>query len=100
MRALRLAIARSLVVLVAPDGGTPIELAEGLDPAWSPDGEWVFFSRTDGIWRVRATGSDPVRIPETEGGTQPAVSPDGSELAFTRSDAAGKGDIWVVPLTP
>ncbi len=91
---------RSMIVLIDPEGGQTEELAEGADPAWSPDGEWVYFARADGIWRVRASGPSLERVPGTDGGSQPAVSPDGSELAFTIRDETGKGDIWIVPLMP
>lgn len=93
-------IARSMIVLVRPEGGPGDDLIEGMEPAWSPDGVWIFFSRSDGIWRIRVAGGSAERVPGTDGAVQPAVSPDGTELAFTLRDAAGKGDIWVVPLTP
>ena len=91
-------IGRAMILLVSPVGGTPVELAEGTEPAWSPDGAWVYFARQDGIWRIAAAGGAPERLPGTEAGGQPAVSPDGTELAFTRIGEDGKGDIWVVPL--
>lgn len=93
-------IARSAIVLIGPDGGEGVELTEGRDPAWSPDGEWVFFARSDGIWRVPATGGEPEPVPGTDGGSQPAVSPDGTELAYTVRGEDGKGDVWIVPLVP
>ena len=91
-------IGRAMILLVSPVGGTPVELAEGTEPAWSPDGARVYFARQDGIWRIAAAGGAPERLPGTEAGGQPAVSPDGTELAFTRIGEDGKGDIWVVPL--
>ena len=89
-------IRRSVVVLIPATGGEGI--IEGTDPAWSPDGEWVYVTRPDGIWRVAATGGTLGRIEGTAGGTEPAVSPDGTMLAFTKRGEDGKGDIWVVPL--
>jgi hypothetical protein len=91
-------IDRTVVSVIPPTGGEPVDLIEGTDPAWSPDGLWVYVAREDGIWRVAATGGVFVRIAGTEGGVEPAVSPDGADLAFTRLDGAGKGDIWVVSL--
>ena len=87
-----------MIVVVPPVGGTPVVLAEGTEPAWGPDGKWIYFSRPDGIWRVRADGGVLSPIEGTSAGTEPAVSPDGTELAFTRRGEDGKGDIWVVPL--
>jgi len=89
---------RAVVLVVPPAGGEPLELLDGMDPAWSPDGEWVYVARPDGIWRVAASGGVLGRVEGTTGGTEPAVSPDGTELAFTRRGDDGKGDIWVVPL--
>ena len=91
-------IGRAVVLVIPAAGGEPTELLEGTDPAWSPDSEWVYVARSDGIWRVAAAGGVLGRVDGTEGGTEPAVSPDGTELAFTRRGADGKGDIWVVPL--
>jgi len=91
-------IGRAVVAVVPAGGGESLDLLEGTDPAWSPDGQWVYVARADGIWRVAASGGVFARIDGTEGGFQPAASPDGTELAFTRLDAAGKGNIWVVPL--
>lgn len=91
-------IGRSVVAVIPAVGGEPLDLVEATDPAWSPDGEWIFVARSDGIWRVAAAGGVLGRVDGTEGGTEPAVSPDGTELAFTRRGEDGKGDIWVVPL--
>ncbi|MEN8376819.1 MAG: hypothetical protein ABFS34_15430 [Gemmatimonadota bacterium] len=70
------------------------------DPAWSPDGRWVFFERFGELWRMPPL--DPTLaapIPATEGGRHPAVSPDGTHLAFTRTRVQdGVGDIWILPL--
>lgn len=89
---------RSVVAVVPATGGEAIELVEGADPAWSPDGAWIYVVRPDGIWRVAADGSVLARVEGTDGGTEPAPSPDGKALAFTRRGEDGKGDIWVVPL--
>jgi hypothetical protein len=91
-------IGRAVVVVISATGGEELDLVEGTDPAWSPDGEWVYVARPDGIWRVAATGGVLGRVDGTEGGSQPAASPDGKALAFTKRGEDGKGDIWVVPL--
>ena len=91
-------VERAVVLVVPVVGGEALELAEGTEPAWSPDGEWIYLVRPEGIFRVAAAGGAPERISGTEAGIEPAVSPDGTELAFTRIGEGGKGDIWVVPL--
>lgn len=91
-------IGRTTIRLIPSSGGTAVEIAEGTEPAWSPDASWVYFARADGIWRIPVAGGQPELIPGTEAGGGPAVSPDGTELAFTKHGEDGKGDIWVVPL--
>ncbi len=93
-------IARFVVAAVPAEGGTRIELAEGRDPAWSPDGGWIYFVRPDGVWRMPAGGGTATFVPGTEGGTQPAVAPNGGELAFTRRTAGGARNVWVVGVPP
>jgi TolB protein len=87
-----------MVLVVPVVGGEALELVEGTEPAWSPDGEWIYFVRPDGIWRIASAGGAMAPIEGTAAGADPAVSPDGTELAFTRIGEGGKGDIWVVPL--
>lgn len=91
-------ISRSVVAVVASGGGVPVEIGEGTEPAWSPDGQWIFVARPDGVWRLSVSGGAEERIDGTAGGREPAVSPDGRELAFSRVGVDGKGDIWVVRL--
>jgi dipeptidyl aminopeptidase/acylaminoacyl peptidase len=91
-------VERSMVMVVPADGGEPQAITEGTEPAWSPDGDWLYVARNDCIWRVAAAGGVAERISDTEAGAEPAVSPDGTELAFTKRGEDGKGDIWVVPL--
>jgi hypothetical protein len=91
-------IGRAMIVLISPGGGETIPVTEGSDPTWSPDGSWIYFSRSDGIWRISPQSGVEERIPGADGGLEPAISPDGRELAFVIRDAAGKGDVWVVPL--
>jgi Tol biopolymer transport system component len=61
-------------------------------PAWSPDGARLAFSRTSDGWQTsalytaRADGSDERKITDgTHGDATPAWSPDGSRMAFTRN---------------
>lgn len=61
-------------------------------PAWSPDGKWIVFSRDwegqtqDGLWVVKADGSEIRRVFQKDTGQFSARrvfwSPDGSTLAF------------------
>ncbi|MEE9155266.1 MAG: hypothetical protein V3U38_01365 [Gemmatimonadota bacterium] len=84
--------------LVRPDGSEVIDLGEGDEPAWSPDGSTIFFRRADQIWRSAADGSGAVAILGSENGREPAISPDGQFLAFSKLNASGDYDIWVFAL--
>jgi Tol biopolymer transport system component len=74
--------------------------AEEFDPAWSPDGAKIAFSRSDGrryqIFVMNADGSDPVRLTNGDSSASDAAwSPDGSRIAFTRC-SAGSCDISIM----
>lgn len=91
------------LVLVRPDGSERIELGEGEDPAWSPDGAFIYVRRSDnGIYRVAREGGAASFVENTENGARaPAVSPDGSRLAFSRpkpGQLIQDYDIWIVSL--
>jgi hypothetical protein len=92
----------AVVEIMRPDGSDRQAITSGLDPAWTPDGEYLYVSR-DGVIRMVGIQNDAdLVVPDTEGGREPAVSPDGSQLAFARSpDGLGLvHDIWVVPALP
>ena len=95
-----------MIVLTRPDGSGQQVLGQGTDPAWSPDGLYVYASaRVEGtpmIVRMPLDGGPVTIVPRTEGGIEPAVSPDGRRLAFARSVAPGdpgaSHDVWVLEL--
>ncbi len=55
-----------------------------MDPAWSPDGEWLAFSMRGDIWKAPAEGGEAVAL---TGGPhyhfEPAWSHDGTRIALT-----------------
>jgi Tol biopolymer transport system component len=72
---------------VNTDGGGLVQLTAGSndgDPAWSPDGNRIAFTRisgdTTGIFVMDADGSNITR--RTTSGSQPTWSPDGEWIAF------------------
>jgi Tol biopolymer transport system component/DNA-binding CsgD family transcriptional regulator len=79
-----------LVYVVNADGsGEPIEIGEGHQISWSPDGEFLAFSQPkyeadakSTLYVARADGrGEPKKIGE---GGSPSWSPDGTRIAFTR----------------
>lgn len=74
------------LLLTKPDGSASVDLGDGMDPAWSANGQTLYFVRDRKIWaRNMATGTER-QVPDTERGRQPAPSPGGGMLAFVRDE--------------
>ncbi|HKP29658.1 MAG TPA: hypothetical protein VJU15_09640 [Gemmatimonadales bacterium] len=75
--------------LVLPDGQVTLLSAPpdtwSLYPEFSPDGQWIYYSRSDQGWhirRMRPDGSEDQAIPFIQGNhAAPTLSPDGSRMA-------------------
>ena len=83
----------------------PVSEPSDVAPAWSPDGQWIVFSRTGELHRIRPDGTMLTPIPCPAGPcNHPSWSPDGASLAYTGlSDDSGDGvgenyDIYVMDL--
>jgi Tol biopolymer transport system component/DNA-binding winged helix-turn-helix (wHTH) protein len=68
-------------------------------PAWSADGEWVFYvsgpAQDRQIWRRPVAGGDAVQVTR-KGGAESFASPDGKLLYYTK--AMGVAGLWSVPV--
>lgn len=73
------------------------------NPAWSPSGEWIAFSRQaeqaeeQHIWVMRSDGSmaRPLTSSSPYQDTRPVWSPDSQHIAFIRSSSTGTSNVWV-----
>ena len=102
-------LSTSHLSIVDLETGVVTEIPGGHDavqPAWSPDGEWIaFWGLPEGtgqrdIWLIRPDGSDlrPVTS-DAPMDWSPAWSPDGSRLFFS-SDRGGTLGPWWVEVDP
>ncbi len=86
----------STIWIVPTAGGAPRELEasqpEARSPAWSHDGQWIYFERERAVWRVSADGGPAKAI---RPGLEPRLSRDGRYLYYL--DVSGKG-IWRLTL--
>jgi Tol biopolymer transport system component/predicted Ser/Thr protein kinase len=68
------------------DGTNPIKLADdGIFPACTQDGKWIFYAAASGnFFRVASEGGKPseIKIPHLVGAPQVTPSPDGKWLAY------------------
>lgn len=87
---------------------TPItyQRREHGSPSWSPDGEWLVYTRSDeggmsnDIVVARADGSGTARVLTSGKGmrSSPSFSPDGARVAFLESTSVRTSDLWTVAL--
>ncbi len=82
--------------IVAATGGRPQRLTRSGagDFVWSRDSRTLFYSASDGIWRVNLTGGAPTKLAATAGDQSDlTLSPDGLTLAYL-----SQGDLWFTPV--
>jgi hypothetical protein len=76
------------------DGSGLQRITNGIDPAWSPDGQQIAFVRWEdprGVWVVNADGTNAHRVFDWSETRYPSWSPDGQEIVFSRQKNSGGG---------
>ena len=75
------------IYVINADGTGLRQLTDGLDPAWSPDGKRVAFTRwrkpSPGIYVIDEDGKNETQVFGSEMTKSPVWSPDGKRLAVT-----------------
>jgi TolB protein len=68
-------------------------------PNWSRDGQWMYYNKDGGLYRLAAAGGEPVRIEtgKVQLNNDHGLSPDGSHIAISASTGGGQSQIWIVP---
>ncbi len=69
------------------DGSHLQRITDGMEPAWSPDGQQIAFSRwrePRGVWLIGTDGSNERRIFDWSETRHPSWSPGGEQLVFSR----------------
>ena len=78
-------------IYVSPSGGGAAAfLVAGLEPAYTPDGNYIGLVVGDEICVIAASGGDVQQLTD-EGGERPTWCPDGTAVAFNRG-----GQIWAL----
>lgn len=77
------------------DGSGLVALGAGAQPAWSPDGQRIAFTRHDSIYVMDANGANARFVAPS--GRSLVWSPDGSRLAFISTDSSTRYAVAVVP---
>jgi len=100
------------IYVINADGSGLRRLTDGMDPAWSPDGNKVAFARwrdPRGIYVIDEDGRNETLLFGWSEAKAPAWSPDGSHIVFTRHQAGGqeedieksfRGFHWTIPAHP
>ena len=78
------------------DTTTRLTFDDGELPRWSPDGRYIAYRNSEGLYRVRADGAGaPSRLTMGQAQFPMTFTPDGRQVIFQET-VNGKNDIWSV----
>ena len=87
----------SVYTIASSGDGDEQLVAEGRDPAWSPDGQTLALTlpgdTSDEIGVIEIGGTEATSLAD---GSNPAWSPDGTTLAYVAEDEDGTSGIYLV----
>jgi TolB protein len=72
---------------IQANGSNLRRVTDGMDPAWSPDGQQIAFTRwrdPRGVWVVDVSTGDERRVFDWSEARWPSWSPDGQQIVFSR----------------
>ncbi len=81
-----------------------LDLGEGSDPDWSPDGTRLVYKGCDetgancGLWTMALDGTDRRALTDNASDARPRWSPGGSRVVFMSDGRDGNWDIYSVPV--
>lgn len=76
--------------------GPPVELTEGEQPAFSPDGQWVVYNHLNNLYKIPTMGGAPVQLTGIGRDLHPHWSPAGDRIVFERVNGGQFEDIFVM----
>lgn len=76
--------------------GPPVELTEGRQPNFSPNGQWIVYTHEDNIYKIHAGGGTPVQLTAANQDWYPNWGWTNDKIVFQRTNGGNFEDIFVM----